>query len=255
MGVDLSEAQILNKDLSKYSYYLYLEVDANSIEEGTGFLVRKNNQLYLVTASHAISGHYYDSLGMHIKPNYPDILNLRVTRKQDGVMDFFPINIFEAKKKINLLHYSKTPDICFIKIDLPEKYQINTIESLIVEYPTSQIVPDNCIMFGFPNGSSSIPKLEYLRRNASLATGKVQNYSYALKWNANPYIDINQYWDDFNYIAFLTGVFGAGNSGTPIFFTSSQKVIFGGMCVAGNYEAKQLFALRPEVIKQLYNNL
>ena len=94
--------------LDKYTYLLYGKTKSGCVVQATGFLVKKNNQVYLVTACHVINGWHFESFEK--EDSYPDTLFLRVNINNSDSNTFVPIDISKiknVKRRVIILYFIK----------------------------------------------------------------------------------------------------------------------------------------------------
>ena len=96
---------------SKYSYYLTGTIKGDTLGFGTAFLVRESNKLYLVSTAHNFTRWSSAKLGLRLEDI--DTLHLRLISKENGNIDFFPIDIKKIKAVSKQYMFWIKPDVYY----------------------------------------------------------------------------------------------------------------------------------------------
>lgn len=228
--------------LYKYTYLLYGKTRSGRVVQASGFLVKKNNQVYLVTACHVINGWHFESFEK--EDSYPDTLFLRVNIKNTDSSLFIPIDISKIK---NIKSQPDWPDVYFYRLTLNPILELYTIDALIVKNEPAASSPEHVLVYGFQPGELDFERSGFLKlKPQKTVTHFPDKDAYACSPMAYE-------------VSYSGNTLGPGNSGSPVFFLSETlangkktlKVLFGGLLFAGNPSLHRASVIRPEVIKNL----
>lgn len=229
-----------NLNLEKYSYHLIgVEWNQNTVINATGFFIKKNNRLFLITASHAITG--WNGLQQINDSNHPDEMEIIFQRIGSDEIEPFNIDLRPFKSRSKKINVEIEPDITIIELDiaLTEKFTIHSIEDLMMTKELNVI--DSMKIFGYTN--SHPPK-----------THLIDIINDHCKEGSIKYLTTSKLKESINYEAqTLNGSVTQGSSGAPVFTISTKdhSIKFNGICIAGepgNNKYPQLLILKPEVI-------
>ena len=229
--------------LGKYSYYIYGWTKESRINNGikqyrqvlgTCFFIRNKKTTYISGAAHIFTGLSHS--GEETDSYYPDTLYIRLYNDGEKKFKDFPFGIAKIKKSSDTNFFKTHADIFIYPIQIPGNYTINSIEKFIKHKAEYKEVTE-AIMYGYPDSTPGLlqkcvmdPKSDTL-----------------VRFEENPgELDL-QY-------KIKSGDFGAGNSGSPLFFkTKNSEIIFGGICIGGYPEGFSVFVPHSFVIKLLGN--
>jgi hypothetical protein len=234
-------------DLSKYSYPIFIDVEADSINSNTGerdtfyytghgtcFFIRKSNRLFLVTAYHVFAfkpdmapGHKIKSLigGMariNYYPEHPEDNHLRI------MIDKSILNSDDINVMIN-------PDLFVFELPAKEydSPYINSIEGFLPKDKNEVSSPLLMYSYGFPS-------IRFLKDIVNFTNTDPDSPSYVIPYAGKlkmDVADINEKanWllphpsnmhskfkvDSLNYVA--NPKYAQGASGSPVFFYSTNN--------------------------------
>jgi hypothetical protein len=228
-------------DLDKYSYYFYNYTDCKIVNNqkicrvigATGFLIKKGNNLYLVSAAHSFFDLQHEGQEP-LKYDYPRQFNLRVYPKNSNVPETITVDVSKQHPPTN--YFYSHPDVYFVKIDIPKKYQVYSVEETFTKRSKDYEKTKEGIMFGYPEtGAFNI--------NRPPDSAIFETSTYLDSVNIVEYKTENQ--------AALKQTSGTaitkGFSGAPMFLLlPNSKIIFGGVCIATN-SMKTIF-IRPSFV-------
>lgn len=251
-----SQKTIERDSLYKYSYFIYGDNSSTSIEKGTGFFIKKNHKIYLVTANHVLTG--WNVFKKYKEVPYPDTMYVRLYNKITLQPDFIPIPIVDFKARNYGFYLFEKPDICFYELKIPDYDIVYSVEKLVEKYQ-DKIEVDELIVYGFPIVDSRITKFDLIRLAPEKGIGKIhtdKNDSGMFKWD-------NTYLDTINYIgtASLNQRIGPGDSGAPVFLQSKnskhKEIIFGGLVSGGGSvgDSVAMYIVKPLLIKKMLNKI
>jgi hypothetical protein len=214
-----------NDSLSKYSYLLVGNA-YGAIHYGTGFFIRTQRHLFLVSAQHIFSGR--DAFGHDILP-LADTLSVRCSNQISDGQYCLKIALKPIREKIPADSFYKNPDVYLYQVNTDDLSQINSIEEFIGQVPDAR--PDSVISFGYGGGSIVG---NYYSNNLATAL--------PLKYTGNVAISVNSFsfFKDYNVIdtnlyAVIPKLTG-GMSGSPIFLifgnnSPNKMILFGGVAM------------------------
>jgi hypothetical protein len=229
--------------LAKYSYYFYGFTDECKyfgndkkcrVIGATGFLLKKNENLYLVTAAHSLFNLQHENQEP-LKYKYPTKFFLKLNLKGSNAPMSFPFDVSLQHPPNN--YFSNHSDVYCFKIDIPDKYQVYSIESLIDEKHYHNALKG--VMYGYPDIG-----IFNLDMEPSKATFDVSTYLRTLNITENKE-------ESQAGLKQLSGDAGKGDSGAPLFLIlNSSNVVFGGMCIASHND--EVIFVRPNnILKEL----
>lgn len=232
--------------LPKYSYLIYGRSSSGNSVQATGFFVNKNNCTYLVTACHVINGWFFASFDR--KGSYPDTLFVKIGLRNSQRDTALAIDISKLK-------YTKADpyshDIYFMPIDIPSGCVINSLESLLLNFSPIDKIPQRIFTYGFIIDDQNLSSRQFKALTPKKAMARLPD------WNAyacSPLI---------YKIAYSGDDLGAGNSGAPVYFITGNSggnhrsvfVQFGGLLFGGNRTKHRAMVIRPELVRELYDEL
>jgi hypothetical protein len=233
--------------LSKYSYFFYGFTDECKVINvvylcrtitGTGFLVRINGSIYLLSAAHS----FFDLKHFGEEPKkytYPTKFYLRLYRENSHNPDTISFDVSRLHPPED--YFYNHADVFWFKINIPDKYQIYSIENLLTENPKDFKKSKKGIMYGYPH----IDTFDFSRQPIKST------------FDASTYLDSISMTENKNEsdpgLKQLDGYAAEGNSGSPLFLIlNNSKIIFGGLCIAIN-DNKVIFVRPKDVIKEMPN--
>jgi hypothetical protein len=231
--------------LAKYSYYVFAFTTDCKYVNGvkicrmvryTAFIVQKNNKIYLVSAAHS----FFDLQHKGQKPLsyiYPTHFQLRLYNKTTHLPETIDIDVSNKRPASN--YFYSNPDVYAFEVNIPEKYEINSVEKFFTNNPNDFQKPIRGVSFGYP---------EFLNHSLSEAPIKCI-------LNTSTYLDLFSATENINESdAALQPIecqAGVGDSGSPLFLIlSNSKIIFGGLCIAEN-EGYVIFVRPKDVMNKL----
>jgi len=232
--------------LDKYAYLIYGKTRSGCVVQASGFLVKTDRSLYLVTACHVINGWRFESFEK--EDSYPDTLFLRVNLKNTDSCTFIPIDISKIK---NVKSDPDWPDVYFYKISLDPKFRICALDANSLYNEAFSDIPSEVAIYGFHVGDVDFERSEFLQLKPQKATTHFPDKD---TYACSPIV---------YEIGYSDNSLGPGNSGSPVFFIwrtrvngrTSTKVRFGGLLFAGNPLKHSASVIRPEVIKYLLHSV
>ena len=240
--------------LSNYSYFVYGLINKRAIKQGTAFLVRKNNKVYIGTALHVLSGLEFDNDSLISDNLFPDSVFLRLYRKDNNKAYFFEFDIKAAKilaKHLNILDH---PDFLFLEIKVPSFCKIYSIETPIKNYKAPKKFPLNILIYGYPVNDFETNSSIYVRLPAERTdlVCSVDDYNKPFFWSHTEKFDKN-------ILTFPNNEdkIRRGYSGSPVFFIDKKDVKFTGMLIMDTTHEnnKTVDLVKPEYIKEAYIEL
>ncbi|MEJ7821476.1 MAG: trypsin-like peptidase domain-containing protein [Chitinophagaceae bacterium] len=136
-----------NKDtLSKYSYWMtgYKEMDSSFLfNVATCFFVRNNNNLYLVTSNHVISG--CDE--SQNKKLHPDIAQIWIEDSTGHPAEVITVNVTYERDTSKCYDFTEVADVMVLKMPAKGYEKINSVEKFL-QPPFKKI--NQLIIFGYP---------------------------------------------------------------------------------------------------------
>ena len=143
--------------LEKYSYELIPlingVIDGTKNGGATGFFIRQNNRLFLVSAYHVFTLNNTANKQKNSTEKY-DTLAIRYKKIGEAIFSYDTIDIREIKKKNPPVFYYEYPDIYAYEIKLPSNAIINTINSFIDTAISSRIKEKYIVSYGYPSDSN-----------------------------------------------------------------------------------------------------
>ena len=240
--------------LRKYSYLISGIVNDHSVNIGTGFFIKSDTSVYLISASHVLSG--WNAIKEEWQKDYPDSFYIKLTDRTTGDDILCLINVKAYKKKLVPFSIWNKPDIFVYKVKNPSSYIINSIESLIVDTVGSCLNDINRV-FGY--GFASYTHFPDFRSLLHL-TPTLIDASTVMRYDSLPNIRENNLPDSMHFI--ITPVspwknnFGRGASGAPVFIYSEKlgRFIFGGVVIAVNNKGMFDIVIRSEKFWNFFNS-
>lgn len=234
-------------DLSKYSYPIFIDVEADSVNPDTGerdtfyysghgtcFFIRKYNRLFLVTAYHVFAFKPDLARGQTIKPiiggmarinffpDHPEHNHLRI------MIDKSILNSEDINVMIN-------PDLFVFELPAKEydSPDINSIEAFLTKDDTETSSPLQVYSYGFPSS-------RYFNNGANFTNTNPDSPSYVIPYAGKLKMDVADInakanWllprplnmhsgfkvDSLNYVA--NPKYAQGASGAPVFFSAPSN--------------------------------
>jgi hypothetical protein len=159
-SLKMTESKYTPISLSSY----YLSIRYNDIELGTatGFFIKRNEKLYLITNWHVVSGRNAET-GKCISKELaiPNQLIVKVHKNQD-LVDFedFKITLVDADDNPLWLEHpthAKAVDVAALEVVIPENLVAMTVEQFIEPFNenTEESVADDVFILGYPFGLSA----------------------------------------------------------------------------------------------------
>jgi hypothetical protein len=220
--------------LRKYSYLISGIINDHAANIGTGFFIKSDKNVYLISAAHVLTG--WNALKEKWDKNYPDRLLVKLTDRTTGDDILCSINVKTYKKKLEPFSIWSKPDIFIYKVKDPSSYIINSIENLLVDTIATYLNEINRVFgYGFASYShfSDLHSLLHL-------TPTLIDASTVMRYDKTPNIREDNLPDSMHFMIAPTfpskNNFGRGASGAPIFIYSEKldRFIFGGVVVAAN---------------------
>lgn len=216
--------------LKKYTYYIAAQQPINdtinSALQGTGFFVRDNGRLFLVTAKHVLTGcqnKLNDTCTPPTKPQYyPDFANVYLTKDGTPTSKSIFLDIRIIKDTANCASQGLNPDIIVCEVQNNTGDTIYSIEKFL-----NNKIPKkkgDISIYGFP--SKTIPQLYGFIALASVSHLPITNYKLV---NNYSFIGCKKirYTDSINYVVIPKDSIDYnlyGYSGSPVFiFDKKQK--------------------------------
>jgi hypothetical protein len=239
--------------LRKYSYLIFGIINDHSANIGTGFFIKSDTNLYLISAGHVLTG--WDAMREEWDKNYPDRFYIKLTDRTTGDDILCSINVKAYKKKLVPFSVWSKPDIFIYKVRNPSSYVINSIENLIVDTVASYLNEINRV-FGY--GFASYSHFSDFRSLLHL-TPTLIDASTMMSYGEMPNIRENNLPDSMHFtiapVFPCKNNFGKGASGTPVFIYSEKlcRFIFGGVVIAVNNKAMFDIVVRFEKFRDFFN--
>lgn len=235
-----SSAQAETDSLTKYSYllfgFLHKQPEGAFVKfypwQGTGFFVKKNDRLFLVSAKHVLTPCSYQKKRWDYY-NYPDTFYIRIPVKKGSDSGWIPYQLITGRVKDTVTCFSYTyedPDVFVIELSNMDSYKINYIDLEDYHLKVSDIaeVEFNGFFLDIPAGKLNFDNFtsqQSVRRKAVLFSDPdrpiIMTDSEEIKHD-----DVY----DFELLREDTASLG-GCSGSPVFFKqkNSGKWILGGL--------------------------
>ncbi len=239
--------------LRKYSYLISGITKDKSANIGTGFFIKQDTNVYLISAAHVLTG--WNAIKKEWNKDYPDTFFIKLTDRITGDDVLCLINVIAYKKKLVPFSIWDKPDIFIYKIKNPSLYVINSIENFIVDTIANYINEINKV-FGY--GFASYTHFTDFRSLLNL-TPTVIDASTVMKYTVIPDIRENNLPDSMHFIIEpifpWKNNFGKGASGAPIFIYSEKlkRFIFGGVVIAINNKGMFDIVVRFEKFRDFFN--
>ena len=229
--------------LGKYAYYIYGTTKEFRINKGikqyrqvlgTCFFIKNKNTTYISGAAHIFTGLAHS--GEEVDMDYPDMLYIRLYHKNSRKFRDFPFSISKIKKIVDTNFFKTHADIYIYPIQIPKNYEINSIEKFLRNKVDYKKV-DKVIMYGYPDKTPGVLQKCIMDPGSNTF----------IRFDENP----NEL--DIQY-KIKSGNYGAGNSGSPLFFiTKKSEIIFGGICIGGYREGLSVFVPHLFIFSLLSN--
>jgi hypothetical protein len=239
--------------LKKYSYLISGISNNNSATIGTGFFIKRDTNVYLISAGHVLTG--WNAIKKKWNKDYPDTFYIKLTDRVTGDDVRCLINVTAYKKKLVPFSIWDKPDIFIYKIKNPSSYVINSIENLIVDTIANYINEINKV---FSYGFASYSHFTDFHSLLNL-TPTVIDAATVMKYGTIPNIRKNNLPDSMHFIIApifpWKNNFGNGASGAPIFIYSEKfkRFIFGGVVIAINNKGMFDIVVRFEKFWDFFN--
>jgi hypothetical protein len=240
--------------LRKYSYLISGIINDQSANIGTGFFIKSDTNVYLISAAHVLTG--WDAVKEEWDKNYPDRFFIKLTDRNTGDDILCSINVKVYKKQMVPFSIWSKPDIFVYKIKDPSLYIINSIENLIVDTVANYLDEINRV-FGY--GFASYTHFSDFRSLVDL-TPTLIDASTVMRYDAIPDTRENHLPDSMHFmiapISPSKNNFGRGASGAPIFIYSEKlgRFIFGGVVIALNKKGMFDIVVRFEKFWEFFND-
>jgi hypothetical protein len=231
-----------DSSILQYSYFIYAPDQSGKqiCAEATAFFIREGKKLFLITASHVLSGH--DPIACQSsKGNWPDSFFVKIDEHLK-----LPIYSKPFKESICLPYY-RSPDLAVIEIANRRKFKkARSIERFLPHenLPTT----GRFIFFGFPDNLGEIPKNVTPEANEVMGTAQFKKNPNEPLHYTKENID-----DSINYQ--VTSDYGHGFSGAPVFIVESENgnnhscsYTFAGVYAEGDPVIHMGSIIRPKVI-------
>jgi len=223
-----------------YSYLLF-SVNGNSVNQGTGFFLKKNNILYLVTAAHNFH------LDKTSKIKTTEAFYLRLP-KSDNSFDVILIENNPLNKNIEYQNL----DVNFYIINIPANYNVNIIN--IEEKRIFDV--KSLICYGYSVVDKNFDNLQmYIAKNEPT---EFQGSIFKSYEKPIPYDDGTVDYNNFAAI-YVSNTLGKGSSGSPVFsktLSNGEELFeFVGLIHTGNEIYKEATMLRKEIIKEIFDKI
>jgi len=239
--------------LRKYSYLISGIINDHSAIIGTGFFIRSDTNVYLISAAHVLTG--WNAVKEEWNKNYPDRFFVKLTDRTTGDDILCSLNVKAYKKKLVPFSLWNKADIFIYKIKNPSLYIINSIENLIVDTVASYLNEINRV-FGY--GFASYHHFSDFHSLLHL-TPTLIDASTVMRYETLPNIRENKLPDSMHFIIAPVypwkNNFGRGASGAPVFIYSekSGRFIFGGVVIALNNKGMFDIVVRFEKFWDFFN--
>jgi len=239
--------------LRKYSYLIVGIINDHSASIGTGFFIKSDTNVYLISAGHVLTG--WDAMKEEWDKNYPDEFFMKLTEKTTGEDILCSIDVKAYKKKLVPFSVWNKPDIFIYKLKNPSLYIINSIEALIVDTVGNYLDEINRV-FGY--GFASYTHFSDFRSLLHL-TPTLINASTTMEYGAMPNVRENNLPDSMHFtiapVSPSENNLGKGASGTPVFIYSEKlsRFIFGGVVIAVNEKKMFDIVVRFEKFWEFFN--
>ncbi|KFC57825.1 trypsin-like peptidase domain-containing protein [Flavobacterium gilvum] len=226
--------------IQEFSYFLF-SVKDNQVHQGTGFFIEKDNQTYLVTASHNF---FQDKFATQ---KTADFFYIRLHNNVTNKLEFLQIN----NNPISKSEKSKNLDINFYKVDIAKQYDLKIVKIKPNCLPTKII----CYGFGVVDGNEDNPDLYLESLKPTEFKGNLKfEYNKPLRYFETNELDFDNY-----VVSYESGTLTKGTSGSPVFTNYSENGVikseFAGLIHLRNEQTKLATILRPEIIAELIDEL
>lgn len=223
--------------IPNYSYYLGL-INHDMGGEATGFFVKRNGRLYLISNYHVFTG---QNTVTKLKSNHFDSLSF-VYQKLDGSAQATSISIKEISKNSKSHYFYEYPDIyCYDVTDKIPGNNVFSIEKYMIDIPSKKIVPTDIISIGFGISKKDVMHPVWYHFKIYNAIYDTLNIIY----EKNRVVLKNSY--------LLTPQIETGMSGSPVFYIYSGKIVFGGI-LSSDFESNHTtLVVKPIELTKLLN--
>jgi len=239
--------------LRKYSYLICGIINDHSANIGTGFFIRSDTNVYLVSAAHVVTG--WNAMKEKWDKNYPDRFFIKLPDRATGDDILCAINVKAYKKKMVPFSVWDKPDIFIYKVKNPSSYIINSIENLIVDTVGNYLDEMNRV-FGY--GFASYAHFSDFHSLLVLSPTLIDAHT-VMKYEAMPDVREDNLPDSMHFIIAPVyswkNNFGKGASGAPVFIYSDKlgRFIFGGVVIAINNKGMFDIVVRFEKFWEFFN--
>jgi len=239
--------------LRKYSYLISGIINDHSANIGTGFFIKSDTNVYLISAAHVLTG--WNAFKEEWDKNYPDSFFIKLTDRSTGDDILCSIKVKTYKKKLAPFSIWSKPDIFIYKVKNPSSYIINSIENLVVDTVAKYLNEINRV-FGY--GFASYSHFSDFRSLLHL-TPTLIDASTVMRYEAIPNIREDDLPDSMHFIIApifpSKNNFGRGASGAPVFIYSEKlgRFIFGGVVIAVNNKGMFDIVVRFERFWDFFN--
>jgi len=233
--------------LEKYSYFL---VGIKTVEGsklifpiGTCFFVRREKNLFLITAKHCING--YNTFNKKPTPSQFDTIGFRYYNSITKQLCFSSLSIRSIKKWLPNNYFYDSPDLIVMQMHdtLIEQY-INSLECYMFDNKQEDEIFDSVLAIGYAFQDTKTISL------TTLPTYYKGVITHAL--NSDPFYPHN---DSIYYTIQPKSV--QGMSGAPIFLQYRSKskknkrehFLFGGVLFGTNADYNLSYVVNPELVK------
>jgi len=211
--------------------------NGQTVSQATGFVIKKNKKIFLVTNYHVISGFNTVDTGRIFTPERLEIIFTDKKQKPEVKS----IDLTKIIKPFRHYYFFEKPDIFCLDIThlISDDIQYTPIEDFIQNIPNEAIKPDSVFTIGIQDGNQVV--LEYfINNNVSF---KPKSFSY----NGRNIVLKNSY--------FLSNSIAPGMSGSPVFFQYGNKYIFAGVASSHFQTENITLVVKPQEVLKLIDSL
>lgn len=253
---NIANSENYNEDsLKKYSYLLtILQKSTTGSSQliiaglGSGFFVRNNNKIFLISANHVFTGN--DPMHNTKHDLYGDILGFDYIKK-DGQRGSKYIYLDSIKKANPPFYFNESPDLIAFEITgIPYNENIYSIEKFILPTNDKDYLEDSICVWGYP----FVPTEEFYALDAPVFNiSKYKGKIFKGELKDNPYRKI----DSLNNI--ITPKSITGISGSPVFLkkiktengTKKETFQFYGIIIGSEQSNNVSFVVKKEELAKM----
>jgi hypothetical protein len=246
---EITDSSFNVDSLKRYSYLIVGRKDGKSITCGTGFLVKRNNKIFVISACHVFTCNDVFTK-KRMEPVW-DSISIRFNIKNSIYGTYFPVRIKEIRDSIKPLYFYEKPDVFVYELKkLPDSLEVNSIENLIDINLLKNTTSNICLSYGFPLNTNI-----WQTKIVNLNSIQPELYKGAIVNDPNKLITFNDTIID-KFTLLSSPLTYGGASGSPVYFVIQKlfngrklkSIIFGGVMYGSDSISNRAFIIRPEIV-------